>query len=170
MPSDLDQSREKYLSKKHKTQVNKLQPRAASIPSKKVNSNMYTHRGFDKVGPALYNPNLDTTKNRAPVGDFITSRDKRRVFEPTIDIENKQYPPRENPGPGTYSDTEKSKQPKAFNSTGNTSIFISKVPNCKDTKIKNDKPGPGHYTNVHPAMTAGDGSTMGSTMGDSKFD
>jgi len=70
---------------------------------------MYTARGFDCVGPALYNPNMDTVKWRAPVGDFITSKQNRKVFEPTIDIENKLYPPRENPGPGTYDGTETSK-------------------------------------------------------------
>ena len=150
--------------------MNKLQPRAASIPSKKVNQNMYTGRGFDTVGPALYNPSHDNSKKRAPIGDFITSKDKRRVFEPTIEIENKQYPPRENPGPGTYDDLEKSKQPKVFNPQVNTTIFASKVPNCKDAKIKNDKPGPGHYTNVYPATTAGDVSTMNTSIGDSKFD
>ena len=37
LPTDLDKSREKYLSQKHRDQLNKLQPRAASIPSKKVN-------------------------------------------------------------------------------------------------------------------------------------
>jgi len=52
----------------------------------------------------------------------------------------------------------------------NQSNFLSKVPNCKDAKIKNDKPGPGHYTNVYPATTAGDASTMGSSIGESKFD
>lgn len=131
---------------------------------------MYSGRGFDTVGPALYNPNLDNSKNRAPIGDFQSSKQVRKVFEPTIDIENKMFPPRENPGPGTYDETEKSKQPKAFNSQINTSMFISKVPNCKDTKIKNDKPGPGYYSNVFPATTAGDASTMGSSIGESKFD
>ena len=68
--SDLDKSREKYLSNRHKDQVNKLKPKPASIPSKKVNVNMYTGRGFDTVGPALYNPNMHASKRRAPIGDF----------------------------------------------------------------------------------------------------
>ena len=68
--SNLDQSRDKYLSKKHNAQVNKLRPKAGSIPSKKVNSNMYTGRGHDTVGPALYNPNQHASKRRAPIGDF----------------------------------------------------------------------------------------------------
>ena len=155
-PTDLENAREKYLTNKHREQVNKLQPRAASIPSKKVNQNMYTGRGFDTVGPALYNPNLDNSKRRAPIGDFQSSKQTRKVFEPTIDIENKLYPPRENPGPGQYDGTEEAKKPKSFNSMVNTSIFISKVPNCKDAKIKDEKPGPGHYTNVFPATTAGE--------------
>jgi len=43
--SDLDQSRSKYLSNRHRDQINKLRPKPASIPSKKVNVNMYTGRG-----------------------------------------------------------------------------------------------------------------------------
>ena len=169
--SDLDQSRGKYLSNRHRDQVNKLRPKPASIPSKKVNANMYTGRGQATVGPALYNPNMHAAKRRAPIGDFQTSKDCRKVFEPTIDIENKQFPPRENPGPGVYdhNDTEIAKEKKTFNSQGKTSIFLSKVPNCKDAKIKNDKPGPGHYTNVFPATTAGEASTMNTSLNDSKF-
>ena len=76
--ADLDKSRDKY-SNKHKAQVNKLQTKPASIPSKKVNLNMYTGRwkttdaGWpqqDTVGPALYNPNVHTYKKRAQIGDF----------------------------------------------------------------------------------------------------
>jgi hypothetical protein len=37
---------------------------------------------------------------------------------------------------------------KNFNSNGNYSVFQSKVPNCKDAKIKNNKPGPGAYKTV----------------------
>lgn len=124
---------------------------------------MYTGRGFDTVGPALYNPNPDTYKKRAPIGDFISSKQTRKVFEPTIDIENKQFPPRENPGPGTYDDKKPGEDKKTFNSQVKTSVFISKVPNCKDGKIKNQMPGPGHYVNVFPATTAGEASTMNSS-------
>ena len=130
---------------------------------------MYTGRGHDTVGPALYNPNVDNSKKRAPIGDFQSSKQNRKVFEPTIDIENKQYPPKENPGPGQYDHIEHTRQNKTFNSMVNTSIFVSKVPNCKDSKIKDDKPGPGHYVNVHRAMTAGDASTMNTSVTDSKF-
>ena len=98
---------------------------------------MYTGRGHDTVGPALYNPDPSTYKRRAPIGDFISSKQNRKVFEPTIDIENKQFPPRENPGPGAYDDKKPNEEKKAFNSQGNTSVFLSKVPNCKDGKIKN---------------------------------
>lgn len=34
---------------------------------------------------------------------------------------------------------------KNFNSTGKYSVFQSNVPNCKDRKVGNDKPGPGAY-------------------------
>ena len=149
--------------------MNKITPKPPSIPSKKVNVNMYTGRGQDTVGPALYNPNQHAHKKRAPVGDFQTSKQTRKVFEPTIDIENKQFPPRENPGPGSYDGQEVAKTKATFHSQGNNSIFLSKVPNCKDAKIRNDKPGPGHYTNVFPATTAGEVSTMNTSMADSKF-
>jgi hypothetical protein len=89
----------------------------------------------------------------------------RKVFEHTIDIEN-ILPPKENPGPGHYKDAEY-KEKKSFNSQGNTSIFLSKVPNCKDIKIKNDKPGPGHYSNVFPQTTGIEASRIGSSTQDS---
>jgi len=41
------------------------------------------------------------------------------------------------------------------------------VPNCKDIKIKNDRPGPGHYSNVFPDKTGGDLSRIGSSTQDS---
>ena len=46
------------------------------------------------------------------------------------------------------------------------------VPNCKDAKIKNDKPGPGHYSKVFTKTTAGDnsgGMHNMSVSGESKF-
>ena len=76
---------------------------------------MYTGRGHDTVGPALYNPNQHVSKKRAPIGDFQSSKANRKVFEPTIDIENKMFPPRENPGPGAYDGKEPAKEKKTFN-------------------------------------------------------
>jgi hypothetical protein len=64
---------------------------------------------------------------------------KRKTFEPTVDQ-------KANPGPGNYD--YEVQNPKNFNSNVNYSIFQSKVPNCKDAKIKNDKPGPGAYKTV----------------------
>jgi hypothetical protein len=69
----------------------------------------------------------------------VANKEKRKTFEPSND--NKV-----NPGPGVY-DFEK-QGAKNFNSNGNYSVFQSKVPNCKDAKIKNDKPGPGAYKTV----------------------
>lgn len=51
-----------------------------------------------------------------------------------------------NPGPGVYDFVKLGK--KGFNSSGNYSVFTSKVPNCKDAKIRNKNPGPGTYKNV----------------------
>lgn len=110
----------------------------------------------------MYNPNYDTIKNRAPIGDFATSKQHRKLFEPSIAIEN-ILPAKENPGPGQYEDVNVVAK-KAFNSLGTQSIFTSKVPNCKDAKIKNDKPGPGQYTNVLPHKLKEDVSTASETQ------
>lgn len=85
----MDKSREKYLSRRHNEAAVKSKSNTTSIPSKKVNTNMYTGRGHDTVGPALYNPSQEFSKKRAAIGDFQTSKETRKVFEPTIHIENK---------------------------------------------------------------------------------
>jgi hypothetical protein len=51
-----------------------------------------------------------------------------------------------NPGPGVY-DFDKLGQ-KQFNSSGENTVFQSKVPNCKDAKNKSLAPGPGTYKTV----------------------
>ena len=79
-----------------------MKPKPPSIPAKKLSQNMYTGRDVDTVGPALYNPNYDTVKSHAPIGDFQTSKDQRKLFEPTINIENTWLPDKQNPGPGQY--------------------------------------------------------------------
>lgn len=71
-------------------------------------------------------------------------------------------PPRDIPGPGKYADGQPdTTQPKNFNAKGEASIFLSKVPNCKDAKIRNTSlPGPGHYSTK--AVKHGDPSEIGS--------
>lgn len=56
------------------------------------------------------------------------------------------YPAAEVPGPGSYN-TQKVKEKKDFNSNGSTSVFLSKVPNCKDAQNKSQTNNldPGHY-------------------------
>ena len=104
----------------------------------------YTGLGFDQVGPALYNPKQDAHKPVAPENNFAASKQKRSLWEPVNRAEN-EYVSRDLPGPGKYEPTLPVDQ-KQFNSTGNYSIFMSKVPNCKDSKIKNSTmPGPGNY-------------------------
>lgn len=87
----------------------------------------------------MYNPKYDSTKYKSTEVDFVANKIQRKTFDPTNDQ-------KVNPGPGFY-DFEK-QGAKNFNSNGNYSIFQSKVPNCKDAKIRNDKPGPGTYTTV----------------------
>jgi hypothetical protein len=52
-----DAKREAYGSKTNKGLATIPDAVPPGIPGKKVAPNAYTHKGFDKVGPALYNPN-----------------------------------------------------------------------------------------------------------------
>ena len=135
--------------------------KSASIPSRKANQNAYQGFGFDTVGPAVYNPNVSFVKGRAPIGDFISSKQQRKLFEHSITYEN-VIPDQTIPGPDKYEAVD-AKAKKNFNPQGGNSIFSSKVPNCKDEKIKNEKPGPGHYSNVLPHKIKEDVSTASET-------
>ena len=88
LPTDLDKSREKYLTNRHKDMAVKPSKKSASIPSKKTNQNAYAGFGFDTVGPAVYNPNVGFVKGRAPIGDFYSSKAQRKLFEHSIAYEN----------------------------------------------------------------------------------
>lgn len=134
----LDKTLLKYKEKEHKDPVIIASAKPASIPAKKLAATAYTGNGTDVVGPAAYNPKLDIVRQKAPEKDFAADKTKRELFGASE--AQKQLP-----GPGVY-DYEKL-GPKAFNSSGNYSIFQSKVPNCADRKIKNDVPGPGTYKN-----------------------
>lgn len=91
--------------------------------------------------------------------NFAASKVKRTLFEPQNRAEN-TLPAKDLPGPGKYEPVEAAHK-KQFNSSGNASIFLSKVPNCKDTKIKGtDLPGPGFYDSK--MVKHGDRSTIGS--------
>ena len=48
--------------------------KAPSIPTKKLAATAYTHKGFDKVCPAGYNPKVPTVKPMAPIHDFSKSK------------------------------------------------------------------------------------------------
>ena len=110
------------------------------------------------VGPALYNPNQDAHKQVAPENNFAASKAKRTLFDPVNRREN-ELPPRDIPGPGKYDPAVPVDQ-KQFNATGNNSIFMSKVPNCKEAKNKNIVPGPGMYDSK--MVKDGDPSALGS--------
>lgn len=74
-----------------------------------------------------------------------------------------EFVPRDLPGPGKY-EPQLPVEGKQFNSTGNYSIFSSKVPNCKDAKIKSASlPGPGLYDSK--MVKHGDPSSLGSKQG-----
>ena len=93
-----------------------------------------------KVAPNSYNPNLDTVKIKHGIADFSKLDKKREIFS------NKS---RENPGPGAYDykDDIAAKTVSTFNTSGQSPMFLSKVPNWKDTKDDNGIPGPGSYIN-----------------------
>lgn len=110
-------------------------PIPPSIPAKKLSNQCYSAVGTDTVGPALYEPKLNIAKHKAPEPNFHKSKAARKVFEPSIEITN-ILPSKENPGPAHYEKAEKALS-KQFNAQGNTTSFLSKVPNCKDTKISN---------------------------------
>ena len=81
------------------------------------------------MGPALYNPSLEAARKTALKVDFVTSKSKRTIFEYENKREN-ELPSKDIPGPGKYEISQVEGK-KAFNSTGETSQFVSKVPNCK---------------------------------------
>lgn len=140
-----DAKRDLYGSKTHADLAIVPKPGPPGIPGKKMAQHAYTSLGQDTVGPALYNPNQDAHKRVAPINDFASSKTNRKLFEPENKRENVLCS-RENPGPGKYDD-KTVVTPKNFNSRGQDAIFLSKVPNCKDSKIRNASlPGPGHYT------------------------
>ena len=146
--------------------MNKPKQKAPSIPGKKISHNSYSGRGFDTVGPAVYNPNHNIMRHHAPIGDFQTSKEQRKLFEPSINIENTTLPDKMNPGPGQYEAINENAK-RQFNAQGNTCNFLSKVPNCKDTKDKVEGPGPGAYQKLFN-KTGGFGGDA-STAEDSNF-
>jgi len=78
------------------------------------------------------------------VADFITSKIPRKVFEANKTRDN-YLPSKDNPAPGHY-DYANHNEKKNYNSSGNSAMFLSKVPNCNNVKSKSlDAPGPGYY-------------------------
>ena len=94
--------------------------KAPSIPTKKLAATAYTHKGFDKVGPAGYNPKVPTVKPQAPIHDFTKSKIQRKLFEYHEQAHNNQTWDK-NPGPGVYDYTKLGQ--KQFNSTGENTTF-----------------------------------------------
>ena len=153
-----DAKREMYGEKAHSDLAVVPKQVPPGIPAKKIAQNAYSGLGQDTVGPALYNPNQDASKHVAEKNDFASSKTARKLFEPENKRENVLCS-RENPGPGKYENARVD-SPKNFNSRGQDAIFLSKVPNCKDTKIRNASlPGPGHYTTK--SIKHGDASEIG---------
>lgn len=56
---------------------------------------------------------MNSSKHRAPIGNFYSSKAVRKVFEPTVAIDN-NLPAKENPGPAHY-DSYGKVPPKQFN-------------------------------------------------------
>lgn len=109
-----------------------------SIPVRKMPPNFHTGRGKDIPGPANYNPNFDVVRTKKRIADFTKINKIKGVFD-TKKIDE--------PGPGMYDLKQDiaAKTSTSFNTSGQSPMFLSKVPNCKDTKDDNGIPGPGSY-------------------------
>jgi hypothetical protein len=134
----LMETKEKYQKSTHKDQVNPPKGIPPSIPIKKVAPNSHTGRGNDRPGPANYTPNVDQIKNKTRYTDFSKAAKVKGTFEGK---------PADDPGPGMYDAYQEiaAKTSASFNASGCSPMFLSKVPNCKDTKDDNGIPGPGSY-------------------------
>lgn len=132
------ETKEKYCKNTHKSMLVQHKPIPPSIPMKKLQPNSHTGKGIDKPGPSNYNPNHDLVKIKNRTSDFSKKQQSREIFP------NKKG---DMPGPGNYEyrDEMAVKSANPLNQTGQSPMFLSKVPNCKDTKNDNGIPGPGSY-------------------------
>ena len=130
-----DKARDKYSRKTHGEMRIKSKQSVPSIPARKTAQNSYTGRPDCRVGPNVYTPQHDLVKKSDLTNDFGSSSVNRRLWEPVNKKEN-PFTSRENPGPGAYDENESNAvRKKQFNAEGKNSIFLSKVPNCKDAII-----------------------------------
>jgi len=155
--NSVDYSKGKYFEKRNKGPKIVADARPASIPSKKVSTNSYAGIAFDTVGPALYNPNMNTVKLKAQIGDFASWKGERKVFDSSM-VASSVIMPKDFPGPGNY-EHELAKR-KNYNAQGKSSMFLSQVPVCKREKSF-DVPGPGSYNATLPVFGT---SVLGSKM------
>lgn len=107
-----------------------------SIPVRKPPPNSFTGTGKDIPGPSNYNPNNEITKTKQRVIDFSKRQKSREIFS----FHTAQYP-----GPGVYDHKENIAADLVKSDNAKSSMFISKVPNCKGLKDDNGIPGPGSY-------------------------
>ena len=134
-PKSTDAKRAMYGTKQHNAQATVPKAGPPGIPGKKIAPQAYSGLNQDTVGPALYNPIQDAQKFVAPIHDFVVSKTERHLWEPQNKAEN-TFVPRDIPGPGKY-DRQDPEKMRNFNAKGEESVFLSRVPNCKDAKIKN---------------------------------
>jgi hypothetical protein len=87
-PASTDDKRRIYGSKVHNDLAVIPKPVPVGIPARKVAANAYSGLGQDTVGPALYNPNLDSVKEVSRDPNFAASKTKRKLFEPKNEREN----------------------------------------------------------------------------------
>lgn len=128
-----DKARDKYNKKVHNEMKIKPKQAVPSIPARKTAQNSYSGRPNDRVGPNVYTPQHELVKKTELTNDFGSSNVARRLWEP-LNNKHNTFTSRENPGPGTYDENEANAiKKKQFNAEGKNSIFLSKVPNCKDS-------------------------------------
>jgi len=80
-PKSTDAKRAAYGSKVHGdlTVIPKAVPNG--IPNKKLAPQSYSGNGQDTVGPALYNPKVDITREASREPNFVASKTKRTLFD-----------------------------------------------------------------------------------------
>jgi hypothetical protein len=114
-------------------------PAGASIPSSDKPKNA-PEEPPQEIGPNSYNPQDKLTYKKAPTIDFGSSKYKRKLFEPTIGVDN-TLPAYDIPGPGAYTSGDPVAKAKG------TSSFVSrsKKPYQAEVSVEKMTPGPGAY-------------------------
>lgn len=110
----------------------------------------YTGRSdrADTVGPAEYDvKGFEVLEKAAACPNFHRSEQKRKLWEPSVAIDCK-LPPRNNPGPGTYTEADPWEESREVPGQGSRTFQFSSGTRIRDQiQVRDDLavPGPGTY-------------------------